>query len=244
MRRAFDGYQDRLFFLSIRSQDEKSWGTGMTYDEQIKTDILDELKWDPNIEASEIGVTVKDGAVTLTGIVASYPAKSAAEQAAKRVKGVRAIAEGIKVELGHANRHSDEVIAHRIARLFEWTFSVPHDGIKAEVSNGVVTLSGEVDWQYQRRDAERLVAAISGVIAVANDTKLKPCSGNLDVRKAIVSALHRHATIEASKINVTIADGKVTLSGYVDAVVEKELIEDAVWSAPGVTEVINHLRVE
>ena len=215
----------------------------MARDEQIKSDVLDALKWNPEVETSEIGVIVKDGAVTLTGTVASYPVKVAAEQAAKRVKGVRAIAEEIKVELARANRHSDEAIAHRIARMFEWSSSLPQGDIKAEVRNGVVTLSGEVSWQYQRRDAEQLVAAMSGVVAVTNHVRLKPSFGSDDIKRAIVRALHRHAAIEASKVDVAIVDGKATLSGNVDAVVEKELIEDAVWSAPGVTAVINHLCV-
>lgn len=215
----------------------------MTKDEQIQSDVLNELKWDPKVEASDIGVTVQDGAVTLTGTVTNYPAKLAAEQAAKRVKGVRAIAKEIKVELEHANRNTDEEIAKRVAHVLDWSISIPDHNIMAEVSKGHVTLTGDVDWQYQRMKAERQIEEIRGVVEVTNHIKIRPRATDPEVRRAIISALHRHATLEASKIDVAIVDGKVTLSGDVDATFEKELIEDAVWSALGVTEVLNHLRV-
>ena len=215
----------------------------MTRDEQIKAHILDELRWDPKVEATEIGVIVKDGAVTLTGTVSSFPAKGAAEQAAKRVKGVRAIAEKIQVKLIRGKSISDDEIAKRIAHVLEWSLSIPDHNIVAEVSEGHVTLTGDVDWQHQRAKAAYLIAEVRGVVDVTNNIKILPRATDADVKHAIVSALHRHATIEASKIDVAIVDGKVTLSGDVDGAFEKDLIEDAVWSAPGVMEVFNHLRV-
>ncbi len=215
----------------------------MTRDEQIKSDIVDELKWDPKIEASDVGVTVKGGAVTLTGTVKSFPAKIAAEQAAKRVKGVRAIAEEIVVRLIRDKPDTDDDIARRIAHVLDWNIALPDHNIIAEVSKGYVKLTGDVDWQYQRTRAMRQVAEIRGVVGVINSIEIRPRAADPQVKRAIVRALHRHASIEASKVDVTIVDGKVTLSGDVDATVEKELIEDAVWSAPGVMEVFNHLRV-
>jgi osmotically-inducible protein OsmY len=215
----------------------------MTRDEEIKSDIIDELKWDPKVQASDIGVTVKDGAATLTGTVKSFPEKIAAEQAAKRVKGVRAIAEEIHVRLIRDKADTDDEIARRIAHVLDWNIAIHDHNIIAEVSQGHVKLTGDVDWQHQRSKAMRQVAEVRGVVGVTNNIKIRPRATDPEVKRAIVSALHRHATIEASKVDIAIVDGKVTLSGDVDATFEKELIEDAVWSAPGVMEVFNHLRV-
>ncbi|MGI9435457.1 MAG: BON domain-containing protein [Geminicoccaceae bacterium] len=215
----------------------------MTRDEQIKSDIIDELKWDPRVQASDIGVTVKDGAVTLTGTVKSFPTRTAAEQAAKRVKGVRAIAEEIHVRLIRDKADTDDEIARRIAHVLDWNIAFPDHNIIAEVSQGHVKLTGDVDWQYQRSKAMRQVAEVRGVVGITNNIRIRPRATDPDVKRAIASALHRHATVEASKIDVAIVDGKVTLSGDVDGAFEKDLIEDAVWSAPGVMEVFNHLRV-
>lgn len=215
----------------------------MTRDEQIKSDIIDELKWDPKVQASDVGVTVKDGAATLTGTVTSFPAKTAAENAAKRVKGVRAIAEEIHVRLIRDKADTDDEIARRIAHVLDWNIAIPDHNIIAEVSQGRVKLTGDVDWQYQRSKAMRQVAEVRGVVGITNNIRIRPRATDPDVKRAIASALHRHATIEASKVDVTIVDGKVTLTGDVDGAFEKDLIEDAVWSAPGVMEVFNHLRV-
>lgn len=215
----------------------------MTRDEQIKSDIIDELRWDPKVESSDVGVTVKDGAVTLTGTVKSFPVKIAAEQAAKRVKGVRAIAEEITVRIVHGKSDTDDDIARRIAHVLDWNIAISDHNIIAEVSQGCVKLTGDVDWQYQKARVMRQVAEIRGVVGVINTIEIRPCAADPEVRRAIISALHRHASIEASKVDVAIVDGRVTLSGDVDAAIEKELIEDAAWSAPGVTEVFNHLRV-
>ena len=215
----------------------------MTRDEQIKSDIVDELEWDPKVLANDIGVTVKDGAVTLTGTVTSFPAKIAAEQAAKRVKGVRAIAEEIHVRLIPDKADTDVEIARRLAHVLDWNIAIPDHNIIAEVSEGHVKLTGDVDWKYQISNAMRQVAEVRGVVGVTNNIRIRPRATDPDVKRAIASALHRHATIEASKIDIAIIDGKVTLTGDVDATFEKELIEDAVWSAPGVIEVFNHLRV-
>ena len=136
-----------------------------------------------------------------------------------------------------------EEIARRIAHVLDWNIAIPDHNIVAEVSEGRVKLTGDVDWQYQRSHAMRQVAEVRGVVGVTNNIRIRPRATDPDVKRAIASALHRHATIEASKVDIAIVDGKVTLSGDVDAAFEKELIEDAVWSAPGVMEVFNHLRV-
>lgn len=215
----------------------------MRSDEEIRDDIIAELEWDPKIDSTEIGVTVKEGAVTLMGSVESYAEKLAAEQAAKRVKGVRAIAEEIKVRLPSDESVTDEDIAERIAHVLEWNTGIPDSNIQAEVRNGFVTLSGEVEWNYQREAARDLIAGIKGVSAVSNMIKVKSRVSKTDIAKEITRALQRNADLEASRIKVDVDGGKVTLSGDVKAWYERKLIENAVWAAPGVTQVTDNLRI-
>ncbi len=215
----------------------------MRNDDEIKDDILAELEWDPQISSSQIGVTVKDGAVTLMGTVGAYSEKLAAERAAKRVQGVRAIAEEIKVKYPGDTRVTDEEIAGRVASLLEWNVSIPNNDIQAEVRNGYVTLTGDVDWNYQREIANTQVSGVKGVVGVNNQITVKSRVAPADVAKSIKRALHRNAEIEASHIDVDIDGGKVTLKGDVKAWYERKLIEDAAWAAPGVTHVVDNLRV-
>ncbi len=215
----------------------------MRNDDEIKDDILAELDWDPRITSSQVGVTVKDGAVTLLGTVGTYSEKLAAERAAKRVQGVRAIAEEINVKYPGDTRVTDEEIAERIANMLEWNVSIPNNDIQAEVRNGYVTLSGEAEWNYQREIANTQVAGVKGVVGVSNQIKVKSKVAPSDIEKAIKRALHRNAEIEASHIDVDIDGGKVTLKGDVKAWYERKLIEDAAWAAPGVTHVVDNLRV-
>lgn len=215
----------------------------MRTDEQIRDDVIDEIKWEPQIESTEIGVTVKDGAVSLLGTVTSYVEKLAAERAAGRVKGVLAIADEIEVKYPFDKSITDEDIAERIAHLLQWNVSLKNQGVQAKVRDGIVTLKGEVDWNYQRRNAERDVARISGVISVSNLIKLKTRVEKADVKKDILKALHRNADLEMSHIDVDVVGGRVTLKGEVHAWGERKLVEDAVWASPGVTEVIDKLRV-
>ncbi len=216
----------------------------MRTDQDIKDDVLAEIDWDPQIESTEVGVTVKKGAVTLMGTVTSYSEKLAAERAAKRVKGVHAIAEDIKVRYPSDKTVSDTDIAQRISNIIEWNTSIPRDAITAEVRDGFVTLSGEVDWNYQREVARNQIANVRGVTAVSNLINVKPRVAEADVSKEINRALHRNADLEASHVKVDVSGGKVTLSGNVKAWHERKLVEDAVWAAPGVTQVVDNLRVD
>ena len=218
----------------------------MKTDKQLQADVMAELKWDPRIQSNEIGVIVKDGAVTLTGIVDTYPEKLAAERAAKRVKGVRAIAENIEVKLPAEMRTTDEGIAERIAHILQWNSMFRNADIQAEVRQGYVTLTGEVDWTYEKQAASSRVEELQGVTGIFNQIRIRPRVDIVDARdvqKQITSALHRHANVEASKVRVTVAEGKVTLDGTVDAYRERELIEDAVWATAGVKQVIDNLDV-
>lgn len=215
----------------------------MRNDDEIRDDIIAELEWDPKIESTEIGVTVKDGAVSLMGVVGSYAEKLAAEQAAKRVRGVRAIAEEIRVRLPSDRSVTDEDIAERIAHVLEWNTSIPDSNIQAEVRNGFVTLTGEVEWNYQRESAKDLIAGIKGVSAVSNMIKVRSRVVKTDITREIALALKRNADLEAARIKVDVDGSRVTLNGDVKAWYERKLVEDAVWAAPGVTQVTDNLRV-
>jgi len=212
-------------------------------DSEIKKDIQAELKWDPKIKETEVGVIIKDGAVTLTGVVSNFSQKKAAKNVAKRIRGVRAIADDMEVELPHQAAGSDKDIAERIAHIFEWNAHIPGDDIKAEVRNGCVTLSGKVDWQYQREAAKRQIEFISGVKSINNNIILRKHLKASDLKNKIVKALHRHAKIEANHVSVLAEGDMVTLSGHVDTYFEKELIENTVWAAQGVNKVIDKLIV-
>jgi osmotically-inducible protein OsmY len=212
-------------------------------DSYVKKDILDELKWTPQIDQTEIGVIVDSGAVTLTGHVPRYVDKEAAKSAAKRIKGVRAIADEIEVKLPSQMEGRDEEIAHRISEILKWNAQLPGDEIQANVRDGVVNLSGEVDWYYQKGYVKSLVENIKGVKAIFNSIKLKKKTTSKDVKHEIVKALHRHAAFEANKVNISVANGTVTLEGEVDAYSDINLIEDAAWSASGVSKVVDKLRI-
>jgi len=212
-------------------------------DDRLKEDVLGELDWEPAVTEAEIGVIIKDGAVTLTGTVPSYLEKVAAKRAARRVGGVRAIADEIEVRLPSETATTDEEIAHRIAHVLEWNTQIPTDDIKAEVRNGVVTLRGDVDWNFQRTYTHRQVEGIQGVVSVTNNIHVRKRPAAQDVKKKIEHALHRHADIEASKVGLSVQDGIVTLSGEVDSFAEKDEIVDAAWSALGVSRVIDNLSI-
>lgn len=214
----------------------------MRPDSDVKKDVLSELDWEPEVTETEIGVIVKDGAVTLTGWVPSYLDKLAAKRAAKRVTGVRAVADEIEVRLPSALSVADDEIARRVAHILEWGAGLPAD-VKAEVDDGLVTLSGTADWHYQRNNAKKQVEAVKGVTSVINNIVVRQRATPADVKKQIESALHRHADVEAGKIRVSVIDGTVTLSGEVDSVHEMDLVEDAAWATPGVVSVRDDLRL-
>lgn len=215
----------------------------MRSDALIKDDILEEIDFDPKVEATDIGVTVKNGAVTLHGTVQSYFEELAVIKAAKRIKGVHTVVEEIRIKYLPDPQIGDTDIAEHIAHLCEWNTTFRRYDIKAEVKNGCVTLTGEVDWQYQREDISDQVSRLSGVTGVVNLIAMRPHLSEGDVKRKISQALHRSATAEASKIDVDVADGIVTLKGHVHAWYERKLAEDAAWSAPGVKRVIDQIRI-
>ncbi len=215
----------------------------MTEDERIRDDILEEITFDPRVKSTDIGVSVKNGAVRLTGTVATYAERLAAENAAKRVKGVHAIAEDIEASPLAGAKETDETIAERIANLLEWNAMVPDSDIQAEVRNGFITLTGDVEWNFERESVKNQIAHLAGVRGIDNRIMLLSRVSEKDVSKSITRALHRNADFERSKIDIAVDRGTVTINGDVKAFYEKQVVEDAAWAAPGVTEVVDNLRV-
>jgi osmotically-inducible protein OsmY len=212
-------------------------------DEEIQQDVFDELKWDARVKPNEIGVTVKDGIVALTGWVDSYTKKWAAEEAALRVRGVKAVANDIEVRLPGSSERTDDEIAAAAVRALQLDSFVPADRIKVTVSKGWITLDGEVEWQFQKKDAERDVRNLWGVKGVTNLIMVKPRLKPADVKEKIEQALIRSAKTDADLITVDAEGSTVTLRGTVHSFAEKEEAERAAWQAPGVTWVKNEIRV-
>jgi osmotically-inducible protein OsmY len=213
-------------------------------DRELQQDVSDELEFEPSVDAAHIGVTARDGVVTLTGFVSSIAEKDAAERVARRVKGVRGIAQEIEVRVPSDKKQSDEEIAARALEYFKWDVGVPADRIRVKVEKGVVTLIGDVDWQYQKSEAELDARKLSGVMGVINQIVVKPIARPTDIKEKIEKAFARNAELEASHIDVTVDGNKVVLSGTVRAWFERDIAQRAAWSAPGVTEVHDHITIE
>ncbi len=214
----------------------------MSDDKQLKQSVLDELKWEPSVNAAHIGVTTKDGVVTLMGSVGTYAEKHGAETAALRVKDVKAVAEEIEVKLPFSVKHGDSEIAEAAINRLAWDSSVPKDAVKVAVSNGWVTLTGDVHWHYQHDAAADAVRTLWGVIGVSNQIAIKPQANAGDIKSDIMVALNR-SWFTPEHIDVSAYDGKVTLTGTVQYWDERALAGTTAWAAPGVTSVTNDIRV-
>jgi osmotically-inducible protein OsmY len=215
----------------------------MKTDAELQQDVMNELKWEPTLKAAEIGVGVTDGVVTLSGYVDSYYKKWAAERAAARVFGVRAVVEEIQVRYPGSLRRSDEDIAQAVANVLEWNVLVPHDRVKVQVQDGVVTLSGKVDWGYQKYAAEEAVRYLMGIIWLSNQITVKPTVKPLDVKAKIESAFQRNALLDSRRIKIETRGSKVILSGSVHSWGERAEAQWAAWAAPGVSEVENGIKI-
>jgi osmotically-inducible protein OsmY len=217
--------------------------TAAPSDEQIQRDVLAELKFEPRVSPNEIGVAVKDGVVTLMGWVDSYTKRWAAEEAAHRVRGVKAVANDIEVRLPLSAERTDVDIAAAAVRALEWDAMVPIDKLDVTVSKGWVTLKGEVEWQYQKQDAERVVRRLSGVRGVTNLILVKPRLTASELKEKIELALVRSAQVDAQRITVEVQGTKAILRGTVRAWAEREEAERAAWAAPGITAVENLITI-
>jgi len=212
-------------------------------DSTLRQNIIDELDFEPSIDAANIGVAVDAGVATLTGHVPTYVQKASVEAVVRRVKGVKGIAEEIEVRPFGANPTADDEIAKRALNTINWNTVVPRDAITVQVQKGWVTLKGRVEWQYQKEAAAKAVYALTGVLGVNNQIEVAPKVSASDVKKRIEDALKRNAEVEAQKIKVNVAGDKVTLEGHVDAWSERQAAERAAWAAPGVRTVVDHLSV-
>ncbi len=210
--------------------------------EQLKNDVEQELRWDPSVHSEQIGVSVKDGVVELDGHVGSFYEKWAAERDALRVANVKSVASEITVDLSYMPARTDEDIARTAANQLQWNYLVP-DTVKVQVTDGFVSLSGTVEWQYQSDEAERAVRPLLGVKGVLNEIELKPTISANGVRAKIEDALKRDAQIDADSIKVETSGSTVTLRGSVESWSEREEAEDTAYNAPGVTRVNNLIEI-
>ena len=216
----------------------------MKTDARIREDVLDQLSWESNIDDRQIGVAVENGVVTLSGVVDSYTTKMAAEKAAKKVSGVKAVAEDIEVKYGDAYKKTDKEIAKAVVNALEWNISVPNDKIMVKVEDGWVYLSGEVKWDFQRNAAKKAVENLLGVKYVSNNITLKQTVKATDIKSKIGKAFERAANLDAKHVSVEVDGHTVTLKGTVRSWAEKEEARKTAYASPGVYNVKNELKVE
>ena len=216
----------------------------MMTDIQLQRAVMEELTWEPQVHAAEIGVLVKDGVVTLTGQVCNFAEKWHAEQAAQRVSGVKALAVDLNIKLAGDAGRSDSDIARSIENVLEWSTSVPNGNIKVMVEKGFVTLTGNVDWQYQRLAAASSVRYLMGVTGISDQIVIKPKVSISAVKSDIESALKRTAVADAKKIHVDVHGSVVTLTGKVQSWAERETATTSAWGTPGVQSVIDKMTLD
>lgn len=214
----------------------------MSHDSDLQKSVLDELGWEPSVTAAHIGVAARAGIVTLTGHVKNYAEKHAAETAAARVKGVKAVAEELEVRLDTGMSRSDEAIATAAVDRLAWDVSVPYDSVKVKVEKGWITLSGQVEWQYQKEAAGQDVRRLFGVLGVSNHTTIKAKVDTSSVSDDIKHALHR-SWFDPKTIDVSAQGGRIKLTGTVHSMHDRLMAGDAAWAAPGATHVENDIAV-
>ena len=212
-------------------------------DKELKQHVQSALDWEPSVDAKDIGLAVDGAVVTLRGNVGSYMEKSAAERAVLRVYGVKALANDLAVQLVSAHERTDTEIAQAAVEALTWSMTIPSERVTIIVKGGQVTLNGTLDWQYQKDAAARAVRDFTGVTGVVNNIIVKPRVKTTDVQDKIQAAFKRSAEIDARRINVTVQDGKVVLSGNVHSWAERQEAERAAWAAPGVTQVDDRLAI-
>lgn len=212
-------------------------------DSQLQHDVMAELEWEPSVDHADIGVAVNDGVVTLFGFVKSYPEKLFAEKATRRVAGVKAIAEEIKVRLASDPKTADHEIAKHILDMLVWNVAVPSDAIKVKVEHGWVTLSGTVDWFYQSDEARKVAGRVTGVTGVSNQITVKQHPQASDIKERIMAAFKRQADFDARSVTVATDGSTVRLGGKVRAWNERGIAERTAWAAPGVTMVVDNIVV-
>ena len=215
----------------------------MKTDSQLQQDVSAELKWEPSVHAARIGVEVKSGVVTLAGQVDSYAEKWNAERAAQRVAGVKALATELKVHLDGPSQRTDADIAGAVENVLDWTSSLPAGAIQVLVQGGWVTLSGKVDWQYQREAAKDSVRYLLGVVGVSDQIAIKPSVSATAVKSDIEAALKRTAVADAQKIHVEVLGNEVTLTGSVHNWAERETANNSAWGTAGVRKVTDNLTM-
>jgi osmotically-inducible protein OsmY len=215
----------------------------MKTDSQLQKDVMAELKWEPSVHAEQIGVEAKDGVVTLTGHVSSYLEKFHAEEAAQRVEGVMALAIEMDVKLSQLGMRNDEDIARSAETALEWMGAPASKTVKVMVEKGWVTLSGKVDWQYQRQATENGIRYLVGVTGVSNQIVVKPAVTLSAVKHEIEAALARRSKLDAQKITVNVDGSAVTLTGAVNSLSERNAARESAWGAPGVMSVDDKITV-